>query len=78
MRLLRLLLVAGLFGAASCQSPNQQAAVNQALSDAATAVNGIQQDVAQLQDQVDSLRTVVARQDTTIRKLANLAHLPVP
>ena len=78
MHLFRVLLFGCLVVAASCETPRQQAAVTQALNDAATAVNSIQQDVAQLQDQVDSLRTVVARQDTTIRKLANLAHLPVP
>jgi hypothetical protein len=32
----------------------------------------------ELQDQVDSLRTVVARQDSVIRTLANLAGVQVP
>lgn len=78
MRFLPALALACLLGTVSCETPRQQAAIAQALNDASTAVNGIQADVEQLQQQVDSLRGVVARQDTTIRKLANLAHLPIP
>lgn len=38
----------------------------------------IQQDYSMLQSQVDSLREVVARQDTVISRLASLAGLPLP
>lgn len=78
MRLLPAVALACLLASVSCETPKQQAAIAQALNDAATTVNGIQADVDQLQQQMDSLRGVVARQDTTIRKLANLAHLPIP
>jgi hypothetical protein len=40
-------------------------------------LNDIRQDNAALQQQVDSLRLVVARQDTLIRQLANLAGVPI-
>ena len=39
--------------------------------------NDLRQDTAALQQQVDSLRLVVARQDTVIRQLANLAGVPI-
>lgn len=71
-----LFLLAAL-AAASCENPKTEANILQSLQDAANTVNGIQQDVETLQAQVDSLRLVVARQDTTIRKLANLANLPI-
>ncbi|HEX5076945.1 MAG TPA: hypothetical protein VFW03_27295 [Gemmatimonadaceae bacterium] len=40
-------------------------------------LNDLRQDNAALQQQVDSLRLVVARQDTIIRQLANLAGVSV-
>jgi len=40
-------------------------------------LNDARQDYAALQQQVDSLRVVVARQDTVIRQLANLAGVAI-
>jgi prefoldin subunit 5 len=40
-------------------------------------LNDLRQDTAALQQQVDSLRLVVAKQDTVIRQLANLAGVPI-
>ena len=40
-------------------------------------LNDLRQDYTALQQQVDSLRVVAARQDTVIRQLANLAGVPV-
>jgi len=40
-------------------------------------LNDLRQENAVLQQQVDSLRLFVARQDTVIRQLANLAGVPV-
>ena len=40
-------------------------------------LNDLRQDNAALQQQVDSLRVVVAKQDTVIRQLANLAGMPL-
>ena len=60
--------------AVGCVNPRSEAATAQALNDAANELNGLRQDVGQLQMDLDSLRQVVARQDSTIAKLA--AQLP--
>ena len=41
-------------------------------------LNGARQEAAAMQDQIDSLRIAVARQDTLLRQLAGLANVPVP
>jgi len=41
-------------------------------------MSAMRQDYAVLQNQVDSLRMVVARQDTLLTKLATLANVPLP
>jgi len=66
-----------ILAAASCETPKQQAAMAQAINDAGTAVASMQQDIGDLQSSVDSLRLVVAHQDTIIAKLANIANLPL-
>ena len=50
----------------------------QALIDLGQGLNDLQQQLATLQDQSDSLKAVVARQDAIVRQLANLAGVPVP
>jgi hypothetical protein len=40
-------------------------------------ISGMQQDYSTLQSTVDSLRQVVARQDTLINRLATLAGMPL-
>jgi hypothetical protein len=50
----------------------------QAVNDLSDAVNGVRQDFVVLADQVDSLRTIVVRQDSLLRTLANLAGVAVP
>lgn len=67
----------GIVSALGCQTPKQQAAMAQAINDAGTAVASMQQDIGDLQSSVDSLRLVVAHQDTIIAKLANIANLPL-
>lgn len=63
----------------SCAPPSQQdIQTAQALSDLGVAFNDIRLQQQELQDQVDSLRTVVVRQDSVIRTLANLAGVTVP
>jgi hypothetical protein len=71
------LLLAALFLAASCRDPRADAAIAQAMMDAGTQITMIQQDQSLLQFQVDSLREVVARQDTIIRRLAMHTGLPI-
>lgn len=70
--------VIGLLLAGSCRDPRAEANVAQGMIDLGTQVSGMQQDYAVLQAQVDSLRGVVARQDTIITRLAGMAGLPLP
>ena len=50
----------------------------QTITEMSDAVNEIRQLSYELQDRVDSLTTVVAKRDTVIRQLANLAGVPIP
>jgi prefoldin subunit 5 len=59
------------------RSPAADAATAQALTQIADQLGAMQQDNAALQNQLDSLRAVVARQDTVLRRLANLAGVPI-
>jgi len=69
--------VLALAAAVGCETPKQQANMAQAINDAGTAVAAMQQDIGDLQSSVDSLKQVVAHQDTVIAKLANIANLPL-
>ena len=70
MRTLRLLaLVFSTALVAACTNPRAEAAVAQALNDAANEIGGLKNDIAQLQTDVDSLRQVVARQDSAITRI---------
>jgi hypothetical protein len=71
-----LLLGAGLM-LAGCRDPRAEANIAQAMIDVGTQISAMQQDYAILQHELDSLRTVVARQDTIIVRLASLAGLPI-
>jgi hypothetical protein len=59
------------------RDPAADAAAAQAITDMADQLGAVRQDNAALQSQVDSLRMVVARQDTVLRRLANMAGLPM-
>ena len=67
-----LLLLAG------CRDPRVDANIAEALTQVGTQMTGFQQDVSLLQEQIDSLRQTVARQDTIIARLANAAGVPLP
>lgn len=73
-----LLVIAAAVLAGSCRDPRAEANIAQAMIDVGTQVSAMQQDYALLQAQVDSLRGVVARQDTIIGRLASMAGLPLP
>jgi peptidoglycan hydrolase CwlO-like protein len=62
--------------ATSCANPRAQAAIVQELNDAASEISAVKGDVAQLQNDVDSLRQVVAKQDTVISRLVEVTHVP--
>lgn len=77
MRLVRLLAVlCAVVAGTSCTTPREQAAIAQALNDAANEIGGLKSDVAQLQSDVDSLRQVVAKQDTIISRIIEVNHIP--
>lgn len=59
------------------RNPSADAATAQALTEIADQLGAMQQDNAALQNQVDSLRTVIARQDSVLRRVANLAGVPM-
>ena len=79
-RILQLAAICGgglaLAAASACVSPRTQAATAQALNDAASEIDGLKGDVAQVQSDLDSLRQVVAHQDTVINRLAALNNVP--
>ena len=72
--------VATAFGAAVAGAcvPDTTAGINtaQALVELGDAFNAVREEQSILQAQVDSLREVVARQDTLLRQIANIAGVP--
>jgi len=75
----RLTLVASaccLVALSGCVNPRAEANVAQALNDAANEMAGLKNDLAVLQTQLDSIRAIVAKQDTVIGRLAEVNHIP--
>ena len=72
MRRFIVLLAAAAVGL-SCRDPRAEANIAQAMTEVGTTISLMQQDYSELQDRVDSLRQVVAKQDTVLRQLATLA-----
>jgi peptidoglycan hydrolase CwlO-like protein len=68
-RMRSLVLASAVLYTASCTNPRAEAATAQALNDAANEIGGLKNDVAQLQADLDSLRTVVAKQDSVINRI---------
>lgn len=65
--------------ALGCLPPSEQdLQVAEALVEIGDVMAEVRQTTSYLQEQVDSLRWVVARQDSVIRQLANLAGVPIP
>lgn len=62
--------------AAGCANPRTEANTAQALNDAATEISGLRNDVAQIQDQVDSLRAMVMKQDSLITRVMAVNNIP--
>ena len=73
---LSLLPFALLIVLSGCVNPRAEANVAQALNDAANEISGLKNDLAVIQTQLDSLRGIVAKQDTVIGKLAEVNHIP--
>lgn len=63
--------------AAGCyQDPEQAIAQEQMLTDLGDALNQLSLQTAELTAQVDSLRGVIAKQDTAIYRMANVTGVP--
>jgi hypothetical protein len=76
MRSVRVLLVGVLLS--SCRDPRAEANIAEAMMQVGTEISAMRQDYAVLQNEVDSLRGVVARQDTLLAHLAASANVPMP
>lgn len=64
---------------AGCAPPSKQdIETAQAIAQLGDSYNDVRLTQQELQDQIDSLKAVVVRQDSVIRSLANLAGVQVP
>lgn len=61
----------------SCRDPRAEANIAQAMMEVGTQLSTMQQDYGFMQTELDSLREVVARQDTIIHRLASHVGLPI-
>ncbi len=72
-------LVVGAVGAATgcgqLSNPTADVELQQSMYDLQDLIMGMQEQTAELQAQVDSLRIVVAQQDTLVRQMAGMAGL---
>jgi hypothetical protein len=62
--------------ASGCRSPQSDAYLIEQLRQMADELNASRQQAADLQSQIDSLRVVVAKQDTLLTRLAGMAGVP--
>lgn len=58
------------------QDPEERIAEQQLIQDMTDAVNQLGMQVSELQATVDSMRMVVAKQDTAIYRMANVTGVP--
>jgi hypothetical protein len=73
----RLFVVAVALVCAACPASTADVAMSEQIIQLGDGLNDLRQQNAEIQAQVDSLRVVVAKQDTVIRQLANLAGVPL-
>ena len=71
-------VVIAILSLASCRDPRAEANIAEAMIQVGTELSAQRQDLAVMQTELDSLRGVVARQDTLIARLATLANMPLP
>jgi hypothetical protein len=62
---------------AACGNPRTEANVAQALNDAAIEIGALKNDIAQLSTELDSLRTALIKQDSTISRIAAVNNIPI-
>jgi len=70
------MLAAALAWIAGCRSPQSDTYLLEQLKQMADELNASRQQAADLQAQMDSLRIVVAKQDTLLTRLAGMAGVP--
>lgn len=76
IRRLSLALLAALALGACYQDPEQRIAEQQLMQDMTDAVNSLGMQVAEMQATVDSLRTIIAKHDTAVYRMANVTGVP--
>ncbi len=65
-------------GCKQITNPNAEVELQQSLYDLQDLLVQMREETSLLQSQVDSLQFVVARQDTALRRIANLMGAPLP
>jgi len=76
LALRRLAPVAALVLLASCRNPQADAYLAEQIRQLGDELNASRQQEAQMQADLDSLRIVVAKQDTLLTRLAGMAGVP--
>ena len=69
--------LAAVLASGGCVNPNSLALLQGQLNEAADAVNDLRMSISRLQTSIDSMNIVIAKQDTTIGRLATAAGIPV-
>jgi hypothetical protein len=72
----RIVAFAALALVASCRSPQTDAYLSEQIRQLGDELNASRQQEAQMQADLDSLRIVVAKQDTLLSRLAGMAGVP--
>ena len=78
LRLHHLALAGALLVCAACRNPQADMLIAEQMRAMGDELNASRQETATMHDQIDSLRIVVAKQDTLLRRLAGMANVPVP
>jgi len=76
IRRLSLALLVPVALGACYQDPEQRIAEQQLMQDMTDAVNSLGMQVAEMQATVDSLRTIIAKHDTAVYRMANVTGVP--
>lgn len=63
---------------AGCRSPQADALIAEQMRQIGDELNSSRQETAVMHERIDSLTTLVARQDTVLRQLALVAGVPMP
>ena len=74
----RIALASLLVIVAGCRNPQADALLAEQMREMGDELNNARQETAVMHEQIDSLRSVVARQDSLLRQLAGMAGVPVP